>query len=427
MNTFLDIRVDEVAGAILIIDIDGTLTYDHGTKIETPIQERLREFTRVAEIYLCSNGSIERTREIAKAVGVRCIESAHRKPSRKTVETLHRGDKRIIVIGDKVLTDGILAQNIGATFIPVKHLRHSTDTIFVRATYIVDDIAGFFFYALLPIWPYVALLRPFQWIKNIIILCPAFFAGTLFYPQTLFYTLLAVFVFCTVASAAYVFNDLCDIEQDRLHPVKRYRPFPSGVISPWAGRWLLIGLLVLLAVELVLVPALVPVIAVYIVLNMLYSFYLKHTAVLDIALVASFYVLRIVAGGLVSTTYISPWIVLCVFFGALFIVVGKRRAEFARTEKRKVLSAYSQAALDAMLLVTTALVLASYGLYSILGSKASAGVYSTVFVLIVMFRLLNRMYVSQEIAEYPEQLIFRDRWVVGMVIAWIAYMSVLLY
>lgn len=427
MQTFLELQTSAVTGTILLLDIDGTLTHDHGTEIDLPIQQKIHELSQVAEIYLCSNGPLERTRVFANLLGVNWIESTHHKPNRRMIERLHRGDKKVIVVGDKILTDGIFAKNCGATFIPIKHLRHIDDSLLTRLIYLFDDSVGILTMAVFPLWPYLALLRPLQWIKNSIILGPAFFAGTLFRPETAWRTLLTILVFCTVASMAYVFNDLCDIKQDHLHPTKRFRPFPSGAVSPQAGKGILVVLLMLLGIELWILPALIPIIATYVVLNILYSTSLKHTAVLDIAVVASFYVLRIVAGGVGSATYISPWIILCAFFGALFIVIGKRRAESMQVEKRKVLQAYSQATLDAMLLVATALMLASYGLYSILGNRSSLAVYSTIFVVIAVFRLLNRMYLAQEVAEYPEHLLFHDHWVLAMIVLWIGYLSILLY
>lgn len=427
MNTFLEINAEEVAGKILLVDIDGTLTYDHGLEIDEAVREKLKDLAKVAEIYLCSNGPIERTRALAVAEGVRCIDSLHRKPNKKLMEHVERGDKEVIVIGDKALTDGVFAKNICAHFLPVKHLRHKDDGFITRASYLVDDIASVFMCVVFPVWPYLALLRPFQWIKNILVFCPIFFAGTFLEPHVFMRTLFAALTFSTVASAAYVFNDLCDLEQDRLHPVKRFRPLASGAVSALVGKFMLGLLLVLLGFELWYIPSLLPIIASYVVLNTAYSTWLKHIPVIDIALVASFYVLRIVAGGVASGTHISPWIVLCAFFGALFIVIGKRRAEFTRAEKRKVLSKYSQASLDAMLFIATALILASYGLYSILGSKSPYAVYSTVFVVMVLFQMLNRMFLAQAVAEYPEQLLFKDRSVLGLLLLWLIFMSIILY
>ena len=427
MNTFLDIEAQELAGKLVLLDIDGTLTYDRGTEIDEAVRQKLQALAKVAEIYLCSNGPVERTRILAEALALRYVDSLHRKPNKKILEQVERGDKALVVIGDKALTDGIFAKNIGANFIPVKHLRHADDRWITRLSYFVDDCVSVFVYALFPVWSYLALLRPFQWIKNILVFCPIFFAGTFLQPSAFLRTLFAALTFSTVASAAYVFNDLCDLEQDRLHPLKRFRPLASGAVSPLAGKCLLGLLVILLGIELFHVPALLPIILSYVVLNLTYSSWLKHIPVIDIGLVASFYVMRIVAGGVASGTHISPWIVLCAFFGALFIVIGKRRAEFTRAEKRKVLSKYSQASLDAMLLIATALILASYGLYSILGSKSPYTVYSTVFVVAGLFQMLNRMYLTQAVAEYPEQLLFKDRIVLSLFVLWLIFMSVLLY
>jgi 4-hydroxybenzoate polyprenyltransferase len=171
----------------------------------------------------------------------------------------------------------------------------------------------------------------------------------------------------------------------------------------------------------------VPIALIYVGLNAMYSFRLKHIAVVDIVLVAMFYLLRVIAGGVATGLPLSPWIILCVLFGSLFIIVGKRRAESNQVSKRVVLDSYSPQALDAMLNVTAGLAIISYGLYSILGHNSPYLVYSSIFVAFVFFRMLNHIYLRPHDAESPELLVFKDRWILGSFAAWVVYVFWIFY
>lgn len=427
MKSFIEIDERKLQGAILLIDIDGTITHEGNLSIDPPALQKLRSLKAHCDVYLCSNGSVERTRALANDTGVSYIESVHRKPSRRVVEKIDKADKRVVVIGDKAMTDGLLAVNIGAEFLQVKRLRHLNDSFITRIIYLVDNFAGILFRAVYPASPYVSLIRPTQWIKNVLVLAPIFFAGAALRPSVFWDAVIATLIFCVTSSAMYVINDIHDASQDRLHPTKKYRPIASGEVAVREALLLVITLLIAGGAGLYMMPAMLPVIGVYVVLNILYSFRLKHVAVLDLVLVAFFYVLRVLAGGEATETYVSPWIILCVFFGALLMVIGKRRGEYVRESKRKVLDSYSKEALDYMLVVSATLALASYGLYSVLGGHSQYAVYSSVFVTIAIFRLLNRMFMSQSDAEYPETLIFKDKVLLVTIFSWIIYMFILFY
>lgn len=426
MPSFTELDVRAYAGATVIVDVDGTITYDKGGPEEAAL-EKLKQLGAVARVYLCSNGEGARVQALAEACGVSWIDSPHRKPSRRVVEKITHSNARLVVIGDKALTDGLFALNIGAEFVPVARLRHARDTLVIRSTYLLDDIAAVFMRVLFPVLPYVILMRPLQWIKNVLVIAPIFFAGTVLEPAVFMRAALAAVVFCTVSSAMYVFNDIRDAAHDRLHPSKRFRPVASRAVSEGSAWALLVALLVASAALLTLVEPVWPIILAYVVGNILYSVSLKHVAVIDLAMVAFFYVLRILAGGAATATYVSPWIILCVLFAALFIVIGKRRAEFVHSVKRAVLGSYSQSALDYLLAASATLAITSYGLYSVLGSKSPYAVYSTIFVVVAIFRLLNRMYRSLGDAEYPETLVFKDSWILLTSFLWVIYMFILFY
>lgn len=274
---------------------------------------------------------------------------------------------------------------------------------------------------------YLKLLRPLQWIKNLFVFIPLVFARELFIPTKLGLTITAAAVFCLVASSVYIINDLFDREQDRLHPHKKNRPLAAGTVS--VSQAVLI-IIILLGVSIFMVLYYVPTIAVpigvYFVLNILYSFYLKHQAIFDIVTVSFFYLLRILVGGLATSTYISRWLVLCVIFLATFIIIGKRRAELAHNHQRAVLRFYSTNFLDQLLTISAALTVVSYGIYSVLAVKSELMVYSILFVLVGIFRYLHIIHTSGA-AETPEKIVLTDRILLGSVIGWLLYSGYLFY
>ncbi len=274
---------------------------------------------------------------------------------------------------------------------------------------------------------YLQLLRPQQWIKNVLIFAPAFFAGT---AMTLGGLMPAVYAFIAVscvASAVYIVNDAVDCAQDAKHPTKRYRPLPAGIVTLPAAL-VLAGVVLMAGFGVAgAVPTIIPFLVGYVVLNSAYSAWLKHVAVIDIALVAFFYVLRIVIGGVAAAVPLSPWIILATFFLALFLVTGKRRAENLHVDKRAVLEGYAPAFLDGLLLGAAVLSLASYGLWAVLVQQHTFAVYSVMPVTVVVLRVLNTLYRSPEQGEVPESMVFKDRWVLGFVAVWVLLMDFLFY
>lgn len=274
---------------------------------------------------------------------------------------------------------------------------------------------------------YLILLRYNQWVKNLLVFTPIFFAGRVIYVNELINSFVAFAIFCLVASSVYIINDFFDLEQDRLHPKKKTRPLASGAVTKTEAIFVIVVLVILYSVGLHFYPALIPIIILYLLLNILYSSYIKHIAIIDIVCVSLFYILRVLAGGMATETYISPWIILCVMFGSLFIISGKRRAELIHSSQRKVLNSYSRSGLDFIVVSSATLAITAYGLYSVLGSKSDLEVYSTVFVIIAIFRLLNHIFMNNEYAESPETLVFRDKWVLFITICWVLYMFFVFY
>lgn len=275
-------------------------------------------------------------------------------------------------------------------------------------------------------------LRIFHWIKNLLIFTPLFFAGHLLNYQSFSLTFLLFLAFSFLSSAVYVINDIFDREKDRLHPVKKNRPIAAGKISVKAGLMVLLILLSLVGYLSFYFNLKVNIIiGIYLILNLAYSYHLKHLPVLDIFLVAIMFFLRIKVGGELLAIDLSNWLILVVFFLALFFVIGKRRSEYkvlmANNEcvTRSVLVNYNEVFLDHILTISVVGVLLSYSLYAIEATTPYL-LYSSFFVFFGLFRYLYLIYIFQE-GQSPERLIFSDRWLCATMIFWLIYISFVFY
>jgi len=274
---------------------------------------------------------------------------------------------------------------------------------------------------------YLRLLRPYSWIKNFLVFIPLFFAKQFFSDGKIKIVLLSFILFCLAASCVYIINDLADAQQDRLHPKKQHRPIASGSVSPLHAKVLLLALAIATSIVLSYFPlTVILLIGAYLVLNVLYSFYLKHVAMLDIVLIAGFYLLRILVGGLAAQVPISNWLILCTIFLALFLITGKRKSEMTQGVKRAVLDLYSQEILNAILIASVTLVIISYSLYTVLVLGDTLAVYSIFFVLLAILRYVLLIYSTDKV-EYPEKALFTDWWIVFAAIAWLGCMYAILY
>ncbi len=419
MKSIYDLDVSKlVRGRIVIVDIDATLVPDKSEVLSQRAHDLLRTMAHVAQVvFLSSNGSAERTKRFANESGVQVLIGA-RKPWLQLPKEFPTGE--IIVIGDKRVTDGLLAERIGASFVQVARERDHEEQLLTRLSFFFDDLYR-------QMTAYIRLMRVSQWLKNGLVFAPIFFAGAVFNLQSLFATGLAFLSFCFLASGAYVVNDIVDRAADAAHPIKRLRPIPAGDVTPVVAAMLAIFLFVIAGFVALLVPAAIPFLIVYLIINGAYSFRMKHVVGIDVVLVASSHTLRVVAGGAAAAVFVSPWILLCTFFGALFLVVGKRRGELRHTSKRRVLLSYTPQALDAMLIASLGLAIAAYGMYTIIGTHYEYMQYSIVFVVITLLRVLNVLMSDGPIVEFPERLVVRDRIILASFIAWVLYVGAVVY
>jgi decaprenyl-phosphate phosphoribosyltransferase len=417
MKSFLEIDFGNLNSSTLIIDIDGTMVPDKSNKISKTIVEKIKELAHSNKIYLCSNRSTENVLSFAKITSTEAMLG--KKPFSVKIPDINK-DSRIVVIGDKYLTDGLFAKHINAEFLKVKRLVSESDSLLIKLSYIIDDLVD-------SIISYLYLIRPWQWVKNLLVFAPVFFIGSVAFKDKFILTLGAFIAFSIAASSVYILNDIFDRKTDKLHPKKKNRPIASGAITLKNATTFLIIMLVVEFFLLSFEPVIAPIILIYILLNIAYTTWFKHIAIIDIICVASFYMMRIVAGGVVVGVPLSSWIMLCTFFGALFVIVGKRCAEFRNDNRRKVLEQYSKTALDFMLGTSAGLAIIAYSIWSILAHNSPYLVYSTVFVILALFRMLNHIYTSNSEGESPEFLVFKDKWILGSFLLWVVYVGFIFY
>ncbi|MBL1266190.1 MAG: decaprenyl-phosphate phosphoribosyltransferase [Halomonas sp.] len=282
--------------------------------------------------------------------------------------------------------------------------------------------------------PVLKLMRPHQYLKNGFVLL-----GPLFAHQWDVITLAQagwVFLsFCAMASAVYVLNDIVDIEADRGHPVKCRRPLPSGTLGLGAAKRLLVGLGVVSVVLSLMVSSWVTLfVALYFVINILYSWHLKHVVILDVFLISSGFMLRILAGTVGLGIAPSAWLLLCGLMVTLFLGFAKRRAELLMLESiegdnngltRRVLDDYSPAMLEQFIAVTAACTILAYGLYTVSPQTVAIHgsddlVYTVPFVVYGIFRYLFLLHhrakgndTAKDLVQDPHLLVTVTTWVIA--------------
>ena len=275
----------------------------------------------------------------------------------------------------------------------------------------------------------VKAIRPRQWMKNVLVLAaPLSAAGRghrYDYGQLGIQVSVAFVVFSLAASAVYLINDVRDVEADREHPTKRFRPIAAGVVPEWLAYALSVVLAAAsLGLAWWLTPNLTVVMAVYIVMQLGYCFGLKHQAVMDICIVSSAYLLRAIAGGAATDTRLSQWFLLMAAFGSLFMVAGKRYAELQLAERtgaaiRKALESYTSTYLRFVWTLSATAVVMCYGLWAFERDHGSAGWFSVSMVPFTIAILRYAVDVDGGLAGEPEEIALRDRVFQLLVVVWI--------
>lgn len=263
--------------------------------------------------------------------------------------------------------------------------------------------------------PSIRLLRPKQWTKNAFVFAPLIFAHKILDPYAWYFILIAAICFLCVSCMVYIVNDISDVEEDRRHPTKSKRPLAASEITILQSVLLacfFAGLAVFMLTALP-IPC-TEVAAVYLLMNLVYTFYLKRIGIIDIFFIASCYVLRVLMGCYALQVTISPWIILTTFFLALFLGFGKRYHELGYEDYAKYkpnLRQYNRAFLDRLVAICGSATLMTYAIYTADMSEQLNDinmVYTSAFVCFGLFRYLQSIYVYNEGGE-PENVIIRDK------------------
>ncbi|CAM3324939.1 decaprenyl-phosphate phosphoribosyltransferase [Mycobacterium intermedium] len=275
----------------------------------------------------------------------------------------------------------------------------------------------------------IKAIRPRQWVKNVLVLAAPLSAAGRGAQYDLTRLALQVgvafVVFSLAASCIYLINDVRDVEADREHPTKRYRPIAAGVVPEWLAYVLAAVLGVAsLAVSWWLTPHLAVVMAVYLAMQLAYCFGLKHQAVMDICVVSSAYLLRAIAGGAATNTQLSQWFLLTAAFASLFMVAGKRYAELQLAERtgaaiRKSLESYTSTYLRFVWTLSATAVVVCYGLWAFDRDQGSAGWFAVSMVPFTIAILRYAVDVDGGLAGEPEDIALRDRVLQLLALAWI--------
>jgi 4-hydroxybenzoate polyprenyltransferase len=270
------------------------------------------------------------------------------------------------------------------------------------------------------------LIRPAHWIKNVFVLVGLLFGRAIFKPEFVVAAIFAFIAFSLMASFVYVINDLADVEADRLHPVKRNRPIASGAVSPSQAKILAAFLLTAaLPVAWLASPIVFAIVMTYGVMNLAYSFGLKDIVVLDVFIIATGFMLRILAGTVGIGIDPSKWLIVCGLMLTLFLGFAKRRAELAQTgnkTQRRVLEHYSLKLLDKFIGIMASATIITYSLYTVAPETVKQHhtdklIYTSPVVIYGLFRYLYLLY-QQKLGEDPVTDLFRDLQLLLTALVW---------
>ena len=287
--------------------------------------------------------------------------------------------------------------------------------------------------------PYIKLLRPKDWAKNMFLFLPVFFGGKLFDIPSLQHLFEAFFAFCFVASTVYIINDYRDIEDDKKHPKKKLRPLASGLVKPGtalavAGLLLVTGFVLAYIADTRL--RFISILGFYFLMNMGYSLGLKNIPILDILIVAIGFSLRVKSGGYVASIDVSVWLNLMVLLLALFMAIAKRRDDIllkmeTGIDMRKAIKGYNVDFLNTMLAMFSAIIIMTYIMYCVspitierLGTYHLY--YTCIFVVAGLMRYLQITLVQNQ-AGSPTEILYKDRFIQVTMLLWIAAFYAFLY
>lgn len=280
-------------------------------------------------------------------------------------------------------------------------------------------------------------MRLHQWIKNLFIFAAFLFSGHLTVTKDFVITIAGFFIFSLATSSVYIFNDIIDLEKDKLHPEKSTRPIPSGNLKI---KYAIISSIILVIIAILFASLLntkfTLILIGYILLNIFYTLVFKNLVILDVMAIATGFVLRIYAGAVLIDVPVSHWLILCTILIALFLGFCKRRSELVKLDSfandhRSVLSHYNSNFLDQMIGIVTASTVMSYALYTISEDtiqkfNTNNLIYTTPFVLYGIFRYLYLIYKRAE-GGNPTMTVVRDIPLLLNLFLWILTVVIIIY
>jgi 4-hydroxybenzoate polyprenyltransferase len=284
----------------------------------------------------------------------------------------------------------------------------------------------------------IKLIRVRQWIKNFFCFAPILFAGQLLNTELFTKNILAFLAFCAVSSSVYIINDIIDVEADRAHKKKRFRPIASGEISI---KQAVIILIIIIAIT-VLLSALINIyfvitVAAYFIINLLYSIKVKHVVILDVFFISLGFMLRLIGGAAAIHVSLSSWMILTAIFISLFLAISKRRAELSQIEQdnldkqRKVLNYYGIEFTDQMNTIAATGTIICYALYTVSEKAVSTFhtenlIYTTPFVIYGIFRYLYLIH-QKNLGESPTQIVTKDIPIMLNTLIWLIVSVFIIY
>lgn len=284
---------------------------------------------------------------------------------------------------------------------------------------------------------YIKLIRPKDWVKNLFLFIPVFFAGQFFNVEILLNLFAGFICFSLVASSIYIINDYRDIEDDKIHPIKKMRPLASGTVTKFsalfvAAVFLIIGFSAAWFVR----DKFMFVLGIYFVLNLCYSFGLKNIPILDIIIIAIGFVLRIKAGSIIAKIPLSEWLIIMVFLLALFMAIAKRRDDVllklsSGTDMRKAVKGYNLDFINTALSLNCAVIIIAYFMYATSPETVNRLqtyrlYYTCLFVLAGILRYLQIIYVQAD-SQSPTKILYKDRFIQVTILLWIISFYLILY
>jgi 4-hydroxybenzoate polyprenyltransferase len=266
---------------------------------------------------------------------------------------------------------------------------------------------------------YFLLTRPFQWVKNIIIFIPLIFAKKLFELDAFVLSSIGFVSFILASSIIYIFNDICDLEKDKKHPIKKNRPLANNSLKKKDAYLLIILLGLLLLVLLKSNISILGIIIIFFILNIFYSLYFKNVIIIDLVIVSLSYVIRVLAGSIIINVALSAWLLICVFSTSLFLISFKRLAEIKISgfKSRPILRTYNNEILLKIIDVSAICSIIFYSLYTVLVNPNL--IFTVPLIFVGFFRYYYLYYTAKIFEESPVKIIFSDKPILVLLILWL--------